>query len=31
MQTGGNRGEAAKLLTLGRTTLWRKMKEYNLA
>jgi PAS domain S-box-containing protein len=30
MQTGGNRSEAAKLLTWGRTTLWRKMKEYNL-
>jgi PAS domain S-box-containing protein len=31
MQTGGNRSEAARLLTWGRTTLWRKMKEYNLA
>ena len=31
MQTGGNRSEAAKLLAWGRTTLWRKMKEYNLA
>jgi len=31
MQTSGNRSEAAKLLACGRTTLWRKMKEYNLA
>ncbi len=31
MQTGGNRSEAAKVLAWGRTTLWRKMKEYNLA
>ncbi len=31
MRTGGNRSEAAKLLAWGRTTLWRKMKEYNLA
>jgi len=30
-QTRGNRSETAKLLTWGRTTLWRKMKEYNLA
>lgn len=30
-QSGGNRSEAAKLLAWGRTTLWRKMKEYNLA
>jgi PAS domain S-box-containing protein len=29
-QTDGNRSEAAKLLAWGRTTLWRKMKEYNL-
>ena len=31
MQTGGNRSEAAKLLAWGRTTLWRKIKEYKLA
>jgi PAS domain S-box-containing protein len=30
MQTGGNRSDAAKLLNWGRTTLWRKMKEYSL-
>lgn len=29
-QTNGNRSEAAKLLAWGRTTLWRKMKEYKL-
>ncbi len=31
MQSGGNRSEAAKVLAWGRTTLWRKMKEYSLA
>ncbi|MBA3003936.1 MAG: PAS domain S-box protein [Desulfurivibrio sp.] len=30
MQTGGSRTEAAKVLGWGRTTLWRKMKEYAL-
>ncbi len=30
MQTGGSRTEAAKELGWGRTTLWRKMKEYEL-
>lgn len=30
MQTGGSRTEAAKVLGWGRTTLWRKMKEYEL-
>jgi len=30
-QARGNRSEAARLLAWGRTTLWRKMKEYNLA
>jgi transcriptional regulator of acetoin/glycerol metabolism len=28
--TGGNRGEAARLLRIGRTTLYRKLKEYNI-
>jgi DNA-binding NtrC family response regulator len=28
---GGERGKAASLLKIGRTTLYRKMKEYNLA
>jgi len=28
--TGGERGKAAQLLKIGRTTLYRKMKEYNL-
>ena len=31
MQTGGSRTGAAKALGWGRTTLWRKMKEYELA
>ena len=26
----GRKGEAAKLLSMGRTTLWRKMKQYGL-
>ncbi len=30
-KTGGNRSSAAELLGWGRTTLWRKMKKYNLA
>jgi len=30
MQTGGSRTGAAKALGWGRTTLWRKMKEYEL-
>ncbi|MBM9614852.1 sigma 54-interacting transcriptional regulator [Desulfobulbus rhabdoformis] len=30
-KTGGNRSEAAALLGCGRTTLWRKMKKYDLA
>ena len=29
-QTGGRRGEAAKLLGIGRTTLYRKLKEYRI-
>jgi two-component system response regulator AtoC len=29
-ETGGNRTEAAELLDVSRTTLWRKMKEYDL-
>jgi DNA-binding NtrC family response regulator len=29
--TGGERGRAANLLKIGRTTLYRKMKEYKLA
>ena len=28
---GGNRSKAAKSLNMGRTTLWRKMKEYGLS
>jgi transcriptional regulator with GAF, ATPase, and Fis domain len=28
--TGGNRGEAARILRIGRTTLYRKMKEYRI-
>jgi len=28
--TGGNRGEAARRLGIGRTTLYRKMKEYGI-
>ena len=31
VQTGGSRTGAAKALGWGRTTLWRKMKEYELA
>ena len=31
MQTGGSRTGAARELGWGRTTLWRKMKEYQLA
>jgi two-component system, NtrC family, response regulator AtoC len=31
VQSNGNRSEAAKKLAWGRTTLWRKIKEYNLA
>ena len=31
MQTGGSRTGAAKALGWGRTTLWRKMREYELA
>ena len=30
MQTGGSRTAAAKALGWGRTTLWRKMREYDL-
>jgi DNA-binding NtrC family response regulator len=29
--TAGERAKAARLLKIGRTTLYRKMKEYNLA
>lgn len=29
--TGGERGKAARLLGIGRTTLYRKMKEYRIA
>ncbi len=29
--TGGNRTETAKILGWGRTTLWRKLKKYNIA
>ena len=29
--TRGQRGKTARLLGIGRTTLYRKMKEYNLA
>jgi transcriptional regulator of acetoin/glycerol metabolism len=28
---GGERGKAANLLKIGRTTLYRKIREYNLA
>jgi two-component system response regulator AtoC len=28
--TSGNKGKAARLLGLGRTTLWRRMKQYGL-
>jgi DNA-binding NtrC family response regulator len=28
--TGGNRGEMARILRIGRTTLYRKMKEYGI-
>ena len=28
--TGGNRGKAAQILRIGRTTLYRKMKEYGI-
>jgi DNA-binding NtrC family response regulator len=31
LATGGERGKAAHLLRIGRTTLYRKMKEYKLA
>ncbi|MBW1719293.1 MAG: sigma 54-interacting transcriptional regulator [Deltaproteobacteria bacterium] len=30
MKTGGKRGRAAKLLGWGRSTLWRKIKQYEL-
>lgn len=30
MGTGGNRGKAAKMLGLGRSTLWRKIKQYGI-
>jgi len=30
-KAGGNRGEAARLLGMDRTTLWRKMKKFNMA
>ena len=30
MQTGGSRTDAARVLGWGRTTLWRKMREYDL-
>ena len=29
-EAGGIRAKAAQLLGMGRTTLWRKMKEYGL-
>ncbi len=29
-QTDGHKGQAAKLLGLGRTTLWRKIKQYHI-
>ena len=29
-ETGGVRGKAARILGMGRTTLWRKMKEYGI-
>lgn len=29
-QTGGRRGDVARLLGVGRTTLWRKLKKYGL-
>ena len=28
--TGGERGKAARILGIGRTTLYRKMKEYGI-
>ncbi len=28
---GGNRARAAEMLGMGRTTLWRKMRQYGLA
>ena len=28
--TGGERGRAAKILGIGRTTLYRKMKQYGI-
>lgn len=30
-QVGGNRGQAAKVLGMTRTTLWRKLKKYGLS
>ena len=30
VKTGGHRGKAASLLGLGRSTLWRKMKQYGI-
>ncbi len=30
-QSGGRKGQAAELLGMGRTTLWRKMKRFGLA
>jgi transcriptional regulator of acetoin/glycerol metabolism len=29
-ETGGVRSKAARILGMGRTTLWRKMKEYGI-
>ncbi|MCA1988978.1 MAG: hypothetical protein LDL07_07515 [Desulfarculus sp.] len=29
-QVGGNRGQAARVLGMTRTTLWRKLKKYGL-
>ena len=28
---GGNKSNTAKLLAIGRTTLYKKMKEYNIS